>query len=468
MSLKQAEKQALIAEFKESLGLAFLKYEGGQFTHTEPPEWVCEVIDNRPVFYKVVDKEKKLVRYWDEGEIITAMHQMSIQAAETETRYIALAAEALLTRRQVANVFDYCCARIVHEDLPQKVKIVPIADVKAKDEAEYYLHRVDYPFLVQCVGQAIKQDMPFNFGPFINSVRDHMVSPEMFDILCCFVARVVLEDRYSEEFLFWYGEGGDGKGTLMSYLIDFLGTQAAIVQPDDFDSRFGAASFAHLRLAVVDEFSRKFDLWSSKVKTLTGMGTIGVEKKGKDKFHVRNRLVMVFLSNDKPKFQNVSSQQRRFRYIESLPRKGMPKQDRDELKAELDREFQGFLQYACSLYVTKYNRRIPETNADSLEELAEARIEPVLNFIISHFRYKHGGFVSKAAIDQIWPNRFPRSALDDAFELWAKQLGEGHVIPRARRRIGGPKLWGWNNVALQSTVFGAQDAQFLCIDPDKN
>jgi hypothetical protein len=464
--MKMTQKQALIAEFKESLALCFLD-RGGQFTEVKPPEWVFEIVDNRPIFYKVIDKTKRIVEFWDDADVLTAIHYLSIQAKEYELYFQRLGSEALLTLRQVSNALDYIKAVLSKEGGKQLAKIVPIADVTANNPNEYYLHRVDYPFFVSSDALAIKQGWEVNFGPFINSLREHFASPEMFDILCCFVARAVLEERYSEEFLFWYGEGGDGKGTLMSYLINFLGNQANVVQPADFDAQFGAASYAHLRLCVVDEFDRKFDLWSSKVKTLTGMGTIGVEKKGKDKFYVKNRLLMVFLANDRPKFKNVSSQQRRFRYIESLPRKNIVKQDRDELKAELDREFQGFLQYCCSLYVTKYNRRIPETNEDILEELAESRIEPVFNFIVSHFKYKPGAFLSKAAIDHVWPNRFPTSALDDALDVWAKKLGDGHSAPKSRRVINGQKLRGWNNVAFQSNVFGIQDALFLCINPEE-
>lgn len=463
--MKVAQKQALIAEFKESLALCFLGL-GGQFTQVKPPEWVYEIVDNRPIFYKVLDKTKRIVEFWDDTDVLTSLHYLSIQARECEMYFQKLGSEALLTRTQINHVLAHISSILVNEDFQQKVKIKPIADSTASDDREYYLHRVDYPFLIQTDAKAISEGWSYNFGGFINSLREHFVSPEMWDILCCFIARTVLEDRYSEEFLFWYGEGGDGKGTLMSYLINFLGTQAATVQPADFDARFGASSYAHLRLAVIDEFSRKFDLWSSKVKTLTGMETIQVEKKGKDAFHVENRLVMVFLSNDKPKFQNVSSQKRRFRYIESLPRNLTVKQDREELKAELDQHFPSFLRYACSLYVTKYKRKIPETNFDSLEELAEARIQPVFHFVVSHFDYKEGAFLSMAAIELIWGNRFPSSALDDAFQVFAKQLGDDCTITKARRRIGGPKMTGWNNVTIKESVIGAQDARLLCINPD--
>lgn len=465
MTLKTSEKQALIAEFKESLGLAFLGYEGGQFARVKPRDWVCEVVDNVPVFYKVVDKTRQIVEHWRTEDVIVELHQMAIQAAETELRYVVLGAEALLTRRQIANILDYICARIVHEDIPQKVKIWPIADVTANEPGTYYLHRLPYPFFTEWDKKDIERGNDSNFGEFIDSLKAHFLSPEMFDILCCFVARVVMEDRYSEEFLFWYGEGGDGKGTLMSYFIDFLGRQAAIVQPGDFDSRFGAASYAHLRLAVVDEFSRKFDLWSSRVKTLTGMGTIPVEKKGKDIFYVRNRLTMIFLANDRPKFQNVSSQSRRLRYIESLPRKFAGKKDRQELKKELDTCFPAFLRYACALYVIKYDRRIPETNPDILEELAESRIEPVYNFVVSNFDYAPGCFVSKAAIDKLWPNRFPSSALDDAFELFAKQQGDGATVPKCRRRMRGAYLRGWNNVTIKVGTFGVTEVMDLIVEP---
>jgi hypothetical protein len=473
MALKSDVRQELLAE----LSMDIFKWFLGDFKTDllnigeKSPEFVLEFIADKPVFYRIIDKENNVIEHWSHENIMGTFLDVSFKACTNGGKYeLSLGAQGIFDDRQTKKLFRTICQRLRLDttgnyDRFKQITISPVSDTPLTGipPTEYCFKRFPFAYFSGIPFPDTTEEMYNNspktmFGNFIYGVWASMrdFNPRtgksvMFEILMCMVARTVTEDRFSEEMLAWYGKGGDGKGTLFGFIRDQLGPQATMKSADILNNRFGAASYAFLTALIIDEFGKENNLFQDKIKFLTGNDQIDVERKGQDIQTVKNRLKLIFLMNDYPSFDMSNAQRRRLRYIESKPKLNVVKKkiDRDVLRKDLENHWPTFICQCIQTY-NFYEKKIPETPEKYLKELAEKRFESADSDIMDNFVYKKGAFVSVSLIKKICPRLSSRSFGERVYIIEPEACEE--PIEKAKRRLKTTHspVAGYSNVCLTS------------------
>lgn len=279
---------------------------------------------------------------------------------------------------------------------------------------------------------------------FYHDLRSRMVSAEMWDILTCFFGRVVSEDTPSEEFVYWWGEGGDGKGSLTDLFFRNLPETACPIAHENFESRFGAGVYGEKRFVRIDE-APPGNFFSERVKEVTGGAKfINIERKGKDAVTVRSRLAVMFTSNYSPAFDGSMAQKRRIRVIECSQRTSPPR----KVDNELDASFDVFLAY-CLINYARHGKQIPENHPEHLERLCSDTNLRADSWIVDNIEYNAGGWMASTEIMKVFNETSKSSKLSyermmRRFQTVMQSMSTdgGVVMPRKR---GNQR--GWQNVA---------------------
>jgi hypothetical protein len=278
---------------------------------------------------------------------------------------------------------------------------------------------------------------------FYHDLKSRMVSPEMWDILTCFFGRVVSEDTPSEEFVYWWGEGGDGKGSLTDLFLRNMPESAAPISHNSFESRFGGSVYGNKRFVRIDE-APAGNFFTERVKEVTGGAEfLSIERKGKDPITAKSRLALMFASNFTPSFNNTMAHRRRLRAIECLPRTS-PARD---VKCELEASFGAFLEH-CLINYEKHQRKIPMNSEVVLQRLSDETNLRADTWITSHIEYKAGSWMSKTEIQNLFNETNKCRTL--SYEAMMKRFGivlqrlstDGGVVMGREKSAG----WGWQNV----------------------
>lgn len=278
---------------------------------------------------------------------------------------------------------------------------------------------------------------------FYHDLRSRMVSPEMWDILTCFFGRVVSEDTPSEEFVYWWGEGGDGKGSLTDLFLRNMPETAAPISHNSFESRFGGSVYGNKRFVRIDE-APAGNFFTERVKEVTGGAEfLSVERKGKDPVTMKSRLALMFASNFTPSFNNTMAHRRRLRAIECLPRTS-PARD---VKGELEGSFGAFLGY-CLINYEMNSRKIPMNSEAVLQKLSDETNLRADTWITSNIEYKAGGWMSKTEIQNLFNETnkcrtLSYEAMMKRFGIVLQRQSTDSGVVMGRERAAG---WGWQNV----------------------
>jgi len=278
---------------------------------------------------------------------------------------------------------------------------------------------------------------------FYHDLRSRMVSPEMWDILTCFFGRVVSEDTPSEEFVYWWGEGGDGKGSLTDLFFRNMPETSVPISHDNFESRFGAGVYGEKRFVRIDE-APPGNFFTERVKEVTGGSEfISIERKGKDAVTVKSRLAIMFTSNFFPAFDDSMAQRRRLRVVECTPRTSPAR----NVKSELDDSFGSFLGY-CLINYAKNEKKIPLNHSEVLKQLVEESSMRADTWIINNMEWDAGGWVSstdiRALFDETNRNRTLsfESMMKRFREVLQMQSTDGGLVMKRKR----DDVRGWQNV----------------------
>ncbi len=150
---------------------------------------------------------------------------------------------------------------------------------------------------------------------------------------------------------FFYGTGGNGKGTLLNTVLSILNDYAVTASMDVFtESRHDRhptelAALMGARLVVAQETNegRKWD--EAKIKTLTGGDLITARFMRQDFFTFLPKFTLIIAGNHKPSIQTVDEAMRRRLHL--IPfNVTIPKEDQDrDLGEKLQKESNGILRW---------------------------------------------------------------------------------------------------------------------------
>jgi Family of unknown function (DUF5906) len=399
-------------------------------------------------YYRVESEQTRTVKHLSR-ETIKHMVVTKAEALSEDETFHLLGNKARLSLAEVSMIIQGIDANFAMRGLNDD--IVAVGDTPLDGDYSnrpYAINRLPVDFgLPQTIAEADRQaflDILMEQLPeFYHDLKSRMVSPEMWDILTCFFGRVVSEDTPSEEFVYWWGEGGDGKGSLTDLFLRNMPESAAPISHSNFESRFGGSVYGNKRFVRIDE-APAGNFFTERVKEVTGGAEfLSIERKGKDPVTMKSRLALMFASNFRPSFDNTMAHRRRLRAIECTPRTS-PARD---VKSELEASFGAFLGY-CLINYEIHSRKIPMNNEDVLQKLSDETNLRADTWIISNIEYKAGGWMSKNEIQNLFNDTNRCRSL--SYEAMMKRFGvvlqkqstDGGVVMGREKSAG----WGWQNV----------------------
>lgn len=165
------------------------------------------------------------------------------------------------------------------------------------------------------------------------------------------------------------GEGGEGKGTYLTALGEFLGLQnvATLSLQRIEDNRFSVANLYGKLANICDDLPADIIKRASKIKSITGKGRITGERKNKDEFDFLCYAMMIFSTNQPPRVKGVDSawfdRWRVVWFLKGSWRGSLKEIPRNTLDAELaaPAELSGVLNRALKLLPRVIERGISET-----------------------------------------------------------------------------------------------------------
>jgi hypothetical protein len=396
-------------------------------------------------YYRIESEQTKTVKHLSKD---TIKHMLVMKAeAPRQKEFNILGNEGKLSFVDVNQIMLHIEANFALSD--KQDDIAAVGDTPSNgdySDRPYAINRLPVDFnMPQTIADkeyalnSLMEKLP----EFYHDLKSRMTSPEMWDILTCFFGRVVSEDKPSEEFVYWYGEGGDGKGSLTDLFLRNMPETAAPISHTNFESRFGAAVYGNKRFVRIDE-APKGNFFTERVKEVTGGAEfISVERKGKDATTEKSRLALMFASNYSPAFDGTMAQRRRLRVIECDPRTSAARDVKDELEAS----FGVFLEY-CLINYERCGKKIPANHEDVLAALSEDTNMKKDLWIRNNLEYKAGEWLPSSELAEwfLETNKNPSLAYKSMTSRIADVLQEqstdlGVVMQRKKNDVR-----GWQNI----------------------
>lgn len=437
------------------------------------PEYIIEKIDADPAsiqlrFLMVTDEKKKVVSEWPKEQIISYLIAASIDECKYGI-YGIIGAQGHFARRTACDAFDQICATLQyleHDRCSELEKpLVAIGDMRLAQSWAYAFLRLPFTTDPEAIAYrhgkngSAEQNLKRQAGSFLLGIMSRMSdycdeteSSLMFEILQCFIARTLTETAPSSEFVYWYGEGGDGKGTLASFIVSKLKNQATTLNYSRFEKSFSVGVFGPKRLVVIDE-APKGNFFTEDVKTYTGNTFVTIERKGRDIETIRNRMILLFLSNQTPSFDGSRSQERRFRYVHST--KNTEERSAEDLTAELETVWESFVHW-CVLVYERHGQRMPKNSDNDLEELQSDYFGSVDAWIADNLEYSAGAFIPTETFRRMVPKMMSRGQIEKRISRLRPDICDADKLPlkgRDRMPHESHARFGLVNVRPHSSLF---------------
>ncbi len=131
------------------------------------------------------------------------------------------------------------------------------------------------------------------------------------EALKCFIGSLFepLADR--SQYLWIFGDGGDGKGTLTTMLSNIFGPVCCSPGVPVGNDKFWTSNLHKKKLAIISECETASFLTSALFKALTGNDAILFENKGEKAFSEKPEIRFIFTSNNHPYVTRGKAHQRR-------------------------------------------------------------------------------------------------------------------------------------------------------------
>lgn len=186
----------------------------------------------------------------------------------------------------------------------------PLVDASEKDADTLGLHIAkDCPEFWRLIGQ-ISSYIPNADTPGAKPESDHSWMIHM----CEWIGQCLTADITPEKFLFWKGDGSNGKGLLAEILLELTGTLGHVAPDGLFSPRRTAhrqeqAILEGKHLLVVDEQKAHIDI--GLLKSWTGGMPITADHKGGKSITFPVTFSVILLSNEMPRFPSANESMRR-------------------------------------------------------------------------------------------------------------------------------------------------------------
>lgn len=234
----------------------------------------------------------------------------------------------------------------------------------------------------------------------------------------------------TQQYVWIYGEGKNGKSTLGRFLKKCLGQAAAWKQvPGQHEMRFWTWGLMGKRLLIFGDCNHASFVTTATFKSITGGDGVQIEQKGGAVLDCDMRLKVLFFSNKRPNIEDEEADTRRIILCETTPIKGT---ENPSYEDDLWLEAPGVLAKCFDAYraISGGRRTIPTQNELDAAIFAE-QDDKFDAFFLQYLEYSD---------DQ--NDRIPRSDINDCLGQWFKTSTPSITILRQfkaylkRRGIG--------------------------------
>lgn len=172
-----------------------------------------------------------------------------------------------------------------------------------------------------------------------------------------FIGSLFFEEACSQNYMWMFGEGGEGKSSIIRFLQKVFGERACVsLSPPTKDSSCEKWNTRILgkRIGFFPDCATAAFVQTSHFKGLTGGDGISIEPKFKEVFTVKNSCRFIFASNVKPKISTEKWSLRRLVYVVFKPRETIKITLDPEFEEKLWAERDSFIQYCMASYRKNY------------------------------------------------------------------------------------------------------------------
>lgn len=309
-----------------------------------------------------------------------------------------------------------------------------------KDQLGYCFHRV--PF----------QPKPGE-TPTWDSVTCRMTNADAFMM---FIASMFHSGSYNQQYIWIYGEGGEGKGSIGRWLNKIFG-QSFISLSTIPKSQFWKAALVGKRCVVFSDWSNACFVTGGEFKGMVGGDIQQIEEKYERPYKTYLNNKYIFFSNEKPYIASEASDLRRLIYCHIDPI-DESKKEYDAFESKLWDESAAFLHRCFELYAANCpnHQPIPFNHTQTIELAAENESEYEGLLQGSFKEEKNGVVLSKDMVD--WYRRRNLSWREKV--EWKKFLLRRGVKYTAIR-LNGQVSKAFTGISFISD-YATRDAESLC------
>lgn len=185
--------------------------------------------------------------------------------------------------------------------------------------------------------------------PTWDAMLSRMTNREAF---MAWVGSLFDEQSYLQQYVWVYGEGNDGKGSINRFLYRIFGPAYCSKQPKERGDKHWSHELLGKRLVVFPDCNDHAFVASGFFKSLTGGDPIAVEAKYEMAYTARFNAKFLILSNERPSLSSENADRRRIIYCELGSVADADITDRDGFEAALWGEGGAFI-HAC---LASYNK----------------------------------------------------------------------------------------------------------------
>lgn len=208
-------------------------------------------------------------------------------------------------------------------------KDIDIGPADAKPAAHWWivnnheelgLRQIPAPILGKSDGGLCFKRLPFDYRPY-STYKEPRHFLEFCgrssdpDSLQAFIGSLFVPDSYRQQYLYLFGHGSDGKGTLFNLLERMLGDTYTAEDVPDRVAAFWSSGLIGKRLCVFPDLEDPSFPTTPRFRKLTGDDFIRVEEKFKKSYSTKIFTKFIFASNDELQMTSKKADQRRAIYI---------------------------------------------------------------------------------------------------------------------------------------------------------
>lgn len=237
------------------------------------------------------------------------------------------------THRQCGECFDFW-ASATHEHKEE------IPAFRWKDEPGLTFHRLPWD------KPKAPYDLSLDRAPLFQEMMNRISNR---NALMAWIGSLFDSTSASQQYIWMVGKGGDGKGSLISFLQHVFAEVFAKERPPKDENRFWTKGILKKRVVAFEDCNDRKFITSGLFKALTGGESERVEDKGAGSGYTANFMAKyIFTSNEDPEIKDTEADLRRLIFCPIEPR---PTKKRNaKYKKQLVEEGEAFLEVCVGLY----------------------------------------------------------------------------------------------------------------------